>query len=337
MPSTHRLLLGLDRLHAEVHGHHDGPARRPRPRARPARAGVDPLEGRSCAPRSSCRARSGLASASLLFYVLYSPLRGPVRRPHAGVGLHVPRHARGRAVVDGLPRSSGATRASTCCSCSSGLQGIPDDVYEAARIDGASRWQTFRDITLPLLRPTLRAHDRALRHRLAARVRAVLHPHQGRPRQQHDDDRPAHLQRRLPGPEQPRHRRGALGHRPARAHRRSTSSSCARSAARTRAEHHDHAARPSRRPTSCASTASPTRRGRSTAARFVLGIPYWVFTTALAVIFLYPLVWTAVSSVQPRAGTSQTDGWGFGNYVALAELPGRHLGVPRQLARSSRC
>ena len=36
-----------------------------------------------------------------------------------------------------------------------GLQGIPDDVYEAARIDGASRWQTFRDITLPLLRPTL--------------------------------------------------------------------------------------------------------------------------------------------------------------------------------------
>ncbi len=50
----------------------------------------------------------------------------------------------------------------------------------------------------------------------------------------------------------------------------------------------------------------------------MLGIPYWVFTTALAVIFLYPLVWTTVSSVQPKAGTSQTDGWGFGNYAALA-------------------
>jgi multiple sugar transport system permease protein len=36
-----------------------------------------------------------------------------------------------------------------------GLQGIPDEVYEAARIDGASRWQTFRGVTLPLLRPTL--------------------------------------------------------------------------------------------------------------------------------------------------------------------------------------
>ena len=36
-----------------------------------------------------------------------------------------------------------------------GLQAIPTDVYEAARIDGASRWQLFRHITLPLLRPTI--------------------------------------------------------------------------------------------------------------------------------------------------------------------------------------
>jgi len=49
------------------------------------------------------------------------------------------------------------------------------------------------------------------------------------------------------------------------------------------------------------------------------GIPYWVFSGALALIFLYPLIWTAVSSVAPRAGTSQTGGWGFGNYAALTE------------------
>jgi multiple sugar transport system permease protein len=36
-----------------------------------------------------------------------------------------------------------------------GLQSISTDVYEAARIDGASRWQLFRHITLPLLRPTI--------------------------------------------------------------------------------------------------------------------------------------------------------------------------------------
>ena len=33
------------------------------------------------------------------------------------------------------------------------LQSIPTDVYEAAAIDGTSRWRTFRKITFPLLRP----------------------------------------------------------------------------------------------------------------------------------------------------------------------------------------
>jgi ABC-type sugar transport system permease subunit len=36
-----------------------------------------------------------------------------------------------------------------------GLQAIPSDLYEAARVDGASAWQAFRWITLPLLRPAL--------------------------------------------------------------------------------------------------------------------------------------------------------------------------------------
>jgi ABC-type sugar transport system permease subunit len=36
-----------------------------------------------------------------------------------------------------------------------GLQAIPSDIYEAARIDGASAWRTFRKITLPLLKPAL--------------------------------------------------------------------------------------------------------------------------------------------------------------------------------------
>jgi ABC-type sugar transport system permease subunit len=36
-----------------------------------------------------------------------------------------------------------------------GLQGIPRDLYEAAEVDGASRWHVFRSITLPMLRPAL--------------------------------------------------------------------------------------------------------------------------------------------------------------------------------------
>ncbi|MCZ7652763.1 MAG: sugar ABC transporter permease [Thermoanaerobaculia bacterium] len=35
------------------------------------------------------------------------------------------------------------------------LQSIPADLYEAARVDGASRWQQFRSITLPSLKPAL--------------------------------------------------------------------------------------------------------------------------------------------------------------------------------------
>jgi multiple sugar transport system permease protein len=36
-----------------------------------------------------------------------------------------------------------------------GLQTIPQDLYEAARIDGASKWRQFRHITLPMLGPVL--------------------------------------------------------------------------------------------------------------------------------------------------------------------------------------
>ena len=36
-----------------------------------------------------------------------------------------------------------------------GLQVIPDDVYDAAKVDGASAWQRFVRITLPLLKPAL--------------------------------------------------------------------------------------------------------------------------------------------------------------------------------------
>lgn len=36
-----------------------------------------------------------------------------------------------------------------------GLQAIPDELYEAAKVDGAGRWRSFRDITIPLMRPVI--------------------------------------------------------------------------------------------------------------------------------------------------------------------------------------
>ena len=36
----------------------------------------------------------------------------------------------------------------------SGLQGISNSYYEASMLDGANKWQQFRYITLPMLKPT---------------------------------------------------------------------------------------------------------------------------------------------------------------------------------------
>ncbi|HEX2290553.1 MAG TPA: sugar ABC transporter permease [Pseudonocardiaceae bacterium] len=36
-----------------------------------------------------------------------------------------------------------------------GLQDIPRELYEAAKVDGANRWQQFRNVTIPGLRPVL--------------------------------------------------------------------------------------------------------------------------------------------------------------------------------------
>jgi sn-glycerol 3-phosphate transport system permease protein len=38
---------------------------------------------------------------------------------------------------------------------SAGLQSLPDELLESARVDGASAWMRFREVTLPLLSPTL--------------------------------------------------------------------------------------------------------------------------------------------------------------------------------------
>jgi multiple sugar transport system permease protein len=72
--------------------------------------------------------------------------------------------------------------------------------------------------------------------------------------------------------------------------------------------------------------APPTR-----IAGLALRTPYWLFTAALAVIFLFPVVWTAVSSVSPQAGTSQSTGWGFGNYNSLGSY---QAGIWRYLGNS---
>ena len=101
----------------------------------------------------------GIASASLLFYALYSPQVGPVNDLLSALGLMdkdssilgTPTGALMATVFLVVWRFAGYYMLLTMV----GLQAIPDDVYEAARIDGANAWRTFTNVTLPLLKPTL--------------------------------------------------------------------------------------------------------------------------------------------------------------------------------------
>jgi len=101
----------------------------------------------------------GLASASLLAWGLYSPAIGPINPMLQLAGI-----------ID-QPLSFFGSPLAALMSTSLlivwkyaglymlillvGLQAIPDEVLEAAAIDGAGRWQTFRRVTLPLLKPAL--------------------------------------------------------------------------------------------------------------------------------------------------------------------------------------
>ncbi|WP_311215140.1 MULTISPECIES: sugar ABC transporter permease [unclassified Arthrobacter] len=101
----------------------------------------------------------GLASASLLFWGLYSPNIGPISPVLQALGfvdepvsfLGTPEAALWSTVFLIIWRFTGFYMLLLMV----GLQGISHDIYEAARIDGAGRWMTFRSITLPLLKPSI--------------------------------------------------------------------------------------------------------------------------------------------------------------------------------------
>ena len=101
----------------------------------------------------------GLASASLLFVGFYSPQIGPIDPFLERLGLidepirwiGTSRMALFSAVMLILWKFAGFFMLILLV----GLQSIPDEVYEAARVDGASRVQTFFRVTLPLMRPSI--------------------------------------------------------------------------------------------------------------------------------------------------------------------------------------
>jgi multiple sugar transport system permease protein len=100
----------------------------------------------------------GFAAASVLFYAFYTQ-SGPLDDLLINLGitdepvnwLGTPNAALFSTIGMVIWRFAGFNMLILL----TGLQAIPTEVYEAARSDGASRWQMFRYITLPLLRPTI--------------------------------------------------------------------------------------------------------------------------------------------------------------------------------------
>jgi len=97
--------------------------------------------------------------AFLVWRLLYQPIGGGINLILTQTGIHP-------EVIDWLGQKSTALPAVIVATVWRGfpfwaisflaaLQGIPEDLYEAAKVDGASSWQRFWDITLPQIRPVI--------------------------------------------------------------------------------------------------------------------------------------------------------------------------------------
>lgn len=97
-----------------------------------------------------------LVAVAIVFKYLYHPRFGILNRALGAVGipgidwLGNPKVAMLAIILLAVWRGFGYTMIIFIA----GLQNIPDELYEAARIDGAGAWRQFRHITVPMLGPT---------------------------------------------------------------------------------------------------------------------------------------------------------------------------------------
>jgi len=97
-----------------------------------------------------------LVAVAIVFRFLYHPRFGVFNRMLDAAGLPQvdwlgdPRFAMPAIVLFAVWKNFGYNMIIFIA----GLQSIPEELYEAARIDGAGEWRQFRHITLPMLGPT---------------------------------------------------------------------------------------------------------------------------------------------------------------------------------------
>ena len=99
----------------------------------------------------------GAVIQGLIWSLSLYPLGGPVAKIFEFLGLQSeflggdPTEAFGWVIFIQIWANMGTTMVIFLA----GLQTIPDEIYEAASIDGASAWQVFRNVTWPLLTPSV--------------------------------------------------------------------------------------------------------------------------------------------------------------------------------------
>lgn len=97
-----------------------------------------------------------LVAVAIVFRYLYHPRFGMLNRALAHLGIPAidwlgnPKLAMLAIIVLAVWKGFGYTMIIFI----TGLQNIPEELYEAARIDGAGKWKQFRHVTLPMLGPT---------------------------------------------------------------------------------------------------------------------------------------------------------------------------------------
>ncbi len=96
---------------------------------------------------------------AVLWIYLLQPRLGPINNVLRSIGVHDPPKwlaARSSALYSlTLINVWAAVGGNTMLIFLAGLQGVPQELYEAANIDGATAWKKFRHVTLPLLTPTI--------------------------------------------------------------------------------------------------------------------------------------------------------------------------------------
>ena len=95
---------------------------------------------------------------AMLWVWLFHPSVGPINVALGWVGIEGPgwltskESALSALVIISLWGTVGGTQMLIFLA---GLQGVPQELYEAAEIDGAGSWSKFRNVTLPMISPTL--------------------------------------------------------------------------------------------------------------------------------------------------------------------------------------